>query len=212
LLFSFNVECPPKHAIDRIDKQFDVFFPSKVLEEYRTRLAKGQLKRYEDVRPDIDLFFLQKKKTGKLIDERIYVHCLEYVKRFFSLTGKQKEYYALDEGEKHCVALGLYLSRRTKGCVLVLTDDFRAREAGIDLFVCRQCLGLVRSFLGAMVFIYCVNKDIPEWRILTIVNEYFALNPPKRASMVDFKEKILGDIKLCCKRQNFDRCSLSCLT
>lgn len=212
LLFSFSLECPPKRVIDRIAQQFDLFFPDKVFQEYRSQLSKGQLERYDSVRSDIDLYFTRKRKEGKLVEETKYAYCLEYVQRFFCMIGKQKEYESLGEGEKHCIALGLYLSHKMKTCIVVLTDDFGAREAGIDFFACKTCLGSVHSLLGAMVFIYCISKDIPELHMRTLVNDYFSLNPAKRANTQRFREKIIHDIKLCCRRQNLDKCGLSCLT
>jgi len=212
LLFSFRLDCPPKRVIDRVDHQFDLFFPYEVLEEYKNRVRKGQLKSYDYVKSDIDLFFARKIKEDKVVKEEIYSHCLKYLHRWFNLIGMQNEYYTLGEGEKHCIALGLHMSRKDKKCLIIMTDDFEARNAGIDLFAYRQRMGLVSSLLGTMVFIYFVNRDISGLYMLGLVNDYFTLNTPKSAFMRDFKKKILEDIKWSCKMQSSLRCKLSCLT
>lgn len=212
LLFSFRLDCPPRLVIDRVDQAFDLFFPYKVYKEYKGKLIKGQLKSYDSVRPDIDLFFRRKIKEDRIIQEKVYFYCLKYVHRWFNLIGKQEEYYTLGEGEKHCIALGLHLSRRNRKCLIVMTDDFNARDAGIDVFACRQQLGLVRSLLGTMVFIYFTNRDITELYIRGLVNDYFNLNRPKSTSMLSFRKKIIEDIKWSCRRQSYQKCRLSCLT
>jgi len=211
LLFSFKLDCPPNRVIDRLDRQFDLFFPHKVKEEYENKVRQGVLGDYDDFIPDINLFLKRKSSQKRLVEERKYSHCLKYLQRFFNLMGMQERYNKLGDGEKHCVALGLFMSRIRKDCVIVATDDFGAREAGIDLFVCKQFIGMVRPLLGAMVFVYCVSTDIPEWRMRTLVKEYFDLNPPTHVGMRNFKEKILKEIELCCRRQNYDECKLSCL-
>lgn len=212
LLFSFRLDFPPDRVINRIDRQFDLFFPCKVKEEYQNKLRKGLLRDYEDIVPDINLFFSRKNDENKLQDEKVYSHCLKYLQRFFNLMKMQEEFRKLEDGEKHCVALGLHMSRLMKDYVIIATDDFPARKSGVDLFVCRQFVGLVRSLLGTMVFVYCVNTDISELRMRTLVDAYFTLNPPKHDETRIFKETILKDIELCCRRQSFDDCKLSCLT
>ena len=212
LLFSFRLDCPPRWVIDRFDKQFDLYFPRKVVEEYKDNFRKGRLKGYDSVKADIDLFLDRKMKIGRVVDEKVYSVCLKYLKRWFSLIGKQKEYYSLGEGEKHCVALGLYMSRRHKECLIVMTDDFRARNAGIDLFICRQRTGMISSLLTGMLFIYFINTDISGIHMRGLVNDYFNLNPPSSPNVLTFKHKILEDIKFSCREQYFHECGLSCLT
>lgn len=212
LLFSFRLDCPPTRVIDRVNQAFDLFFPQKVCEEYKRRLLEGKLKSYDAVTPDIDLFFQQKRRENRIIKEDVYSHCLESVKRWFNLIKWQKEYYALGEGEKHCIALGLYLSRRNKNNLIVMTDDLDARDAGIDVFASRQQLGLVRSLLGTMVFIYFTNRDITEPRIRGLINEYFNLNKPRTPRMLSFRKKIKEDLKWSCRAQSYQKCRLSCLT
>jgi hypothetical protein len=212
LLFSFKLDCPPARVIDRLDRQFDLFFPYKVKEEYDKKLRKGQLQEYDDLIPDINLFFERKSRENRIKEEKVYLHCLKYLGKYFGAVGKQKEYYSLGDGEKHCTALGLYISRVTRDCVVIATDDFGAREAGIDLFVCGQFVGLVHSLLGTMMFVYCVNTDIAEARMLGLATDYFHLNPPRHANMREFKERISKAIKLCCRGFNYDHCRVSCLT
>jgi hypothetical protein len=212
LLFSFRLDCPPRRVIDRFDKQFELLFPRKVVEEYENNLRSGRLKSYDSVKSDIDLFLDQKIKAGKVVDERVYSNCLKYVKRWFSLIGKQKEYNSLGEGERHCIALGLYMSHRNKKCLVVMTDDLPARDAGIDLFVCRQHIGLISSLLTTMLFIYFVNTDLSDLYIRGLVNDYFNLNPPKSPNVLSFRDNILEDIKFSCREQHFRKCGLSCLT
>lgn len=212
LLFSFRLDCPPTRVIDRVDQAFDLFFPKKVYEEYTGKRLKGKLRSYEPVRSDIDLFFEQKKRKDRIIEEKIYSHCLKSLQRWFDSIGRHREYCTLGDGEKHCIALGLYLSRRNKNCLFVMTDDFDAIDAGIDVFACRQQLGLVRSLLGTMVFIYLTSRDITETRMRGLVNDYFDLNKPKSANICAFREKILEDIKRSCRVQSYQKCKLSCLT
>jgi len=195
-----------------LDKQFDLFLPEKVFQEYLGKLSKGQLEGYDDVRPFIDLYFKRKRTEGKLIEEKTYTECLKYVKRFFFLIGKQKKYRALGEGEIHCIALGLYLSRKIKRGVFVLSDDFGAIDAGIDTFVYKTCFGSVRSLLEAMVFLYCISRDIPVLRMYNLVKDYFVLNEPKSLHMQDFQKEIIEDITRSCRRRQKNwQCSLPCL-
>lgn len=212
LLFSFRLDCTPKLVIDRVNQSFDLFFPYKVYEEYKSKFIKGQLKGYDYVKSDIDLFFQRKTKEDRVIPEEVYSHCLEYVHRWFNLIKKQEQYYTLDEGEKHCIALGLYLSRRNRNCLIVMTDDFRARDAGIDLFARRQQLGLVRSLLGTMVFVYFTNRDVTEQHMRHLISDYFNLTKPKSAGMRNFRKKILDDINWSCRMQSSHKCRLSCMT
>ena len=211
LLFSFKLNCPPKWAIDRINQQFDLFFPYKVFEEYKNDFAEGRLSAYDDVRLDIDLFFKRKMNNDRVITQEVYSNCLKFVKRWFNLKGKQLEYSNLGEGEKHCVALGLHLSRIKKEGLIVMTDDFRAINAGFDRFVIKQRVGLIHSLLGIMLFIYFVNRDISSSGILGIVNDYFHINQAKHYDFEQFKQEILEDLKHSCREQNFYNCGLSCL-
>jgi len=212
LLFSFKLDCPPNKVIHRLDQQFELLFPHKVQEEYENKRRQGTLREYDDVISDINLFLKKKNDQKKVIEEHVYWHCLKHLKRFFNKMKMQKQYHTLGEGEKHCAALGLYMSRLTRDCVIVVTDDFGARKAGIDLFVYRQFVGLVRSLLSTMVFVYCVNTNIPDSRMLGLVNDYFNLNPPHQIGMQNFKDIILENIGLCCRRQSYIDCKFSCLT
>jgi hypothetical protein len=211
LLFSFKLECPPKGVIDRFDKQFDLFFPRKVVQEYRGGIRSGKLKNYDDVKSDIDLFIDQKDRAGRIVDDAIYSDCLKYVKRWFDLTGKQEIFYTLGDGEKHCVALGLHMSRKNKKCLVVMTDDFRARNAGVDVFVDKQQIGLISSLLTGMLFVFFVSTDLSGSYMRGLVNDYFDLNKPKTQNMRNLKDEILDDIKFSCKEQHFRDCGLSCL-
>lgn len=212
LLFSFKLECPPVRAIDRISRHFDLYFPYKVLEESKNNI-KGQNGRiYDDIKFDIDLFFKQKMKEGRVYTEDAYSSCLKHVHRWFNLIGEQEKYHILGDGEKHCVALGLYLSRVKKENLIVMTDDFRAINAGFDIFVAGQRIGLISPLIGTMLFIYFINKDISEVRIRGIVNDYFKMNHPKHFDFKQYRMEILKDIKLSCRVQSFDDCKIHCLT
>lgn len=208
LLFSFKLDCFPKRVIKRFDEHFNLFFPRKVFEEYK---VSSRDKTYDDVRLDMDLFLKQKEEKNRIIEKEVYSHCVGYVERFFNLLEKQKEYHSLGEGEKHAAALGIYMSHRMRRCLVVMTDDFRAREAGIDFLVSSNHVGLLDSLLGAMTFIYCVSTDISQEKMQILVNDYFELNPPKHESMVRFKERILKDVNCCCRTQSRKSCSLGCL-
>lgn len=213
LLISFRLNCPPpRRVIDSLDRRFDLFFPRKVLDEYHKDFIEGQLKEYYSVKSDIDLFIGRKEREDKVIAEDDYQNCLEYVKRWFNLVERQGEYYTLGEGEKHCIALGLYMNRGNKKHLIVMTDDFRARDAGVDLFVHRQRMGLTCSLLSAMLFIYSVSTDLSSLHMRSLVSDYFNLNPPKKQNIINFRENILRDIKWSCKKQFFEKCKLSCLT
>ena len=213
LLFSFGLRCPPRRVINRFDQRFDLFFPRKVVEEYREIFMKGQLEKYDcaPVKSDIDLFIERKENEDRVIEEDDYRNCLKYVKRWFNLAGRQSEYHNLGDGEKHCIALGLYMNRGNKKYLMVMTDDFRAIDAGVGLFVYKQRIGLMCSLLSAMLFIYSVSSDLSSLYMYGLVNDYFDLNRPKKQNIIDFRESILKDIKWSCRGQFYEICGLSCL-
>lgn len=211
LLFSFKLECPPVRAINRISRHFDLFFPYKVLEESKNNIKGKNGRIYDDVKFNIDLFFKRKIKENRVFTEDVYSNCLKHIHRWFNLIEEEEKYYTLGDGEKHCVALGLYLSRIKKESLIVITDDFRAINAGFANFVAGQRVGLISSLIGTMLFIYFINKDISELRIRGIVNDYFMMNRPEHFDFEQYKMGILKDIKLSCRVQSFDDCKIHCL-
>jgi len=208
LLFSFKLDLLPMRAIERVNQRFDLVVPHKVFEEYKN--LSRRRKDYELVRSDIDRFFGELKRKGKIIEEKVYSHCLNYVHEWFNLTGMQRLFDTLGEGEKHCIALGLYMSRQRKECLFMITDDFDARE-GIDFFFCRQRIGLVYSLPGVMILTYLSNRDVSTQRILGFINDYFNLNPPKKVDMRELKSRFLEEIDMSCRKKSFDECGLICI-
>jgi hypothetical protein len=210
LLYSFKLQCPPtKRVIEKIDSQFEIYLPEKVFEEYKNKLSKGQLADYDDIRAFIDVFFKKKRQESKLIGESEYFDCLTYVRRYYCLKGKQREFEKLGQGEIHCIALGLSLSRKIKNAVFVFSDDFKAIDAGMGLFVYTTCFSSIRPLLEAMVFTFSVSNDIPELMLRNLVKEYFTINNPKKAKMIEYQNSILEIIGLSCRAQK--NCSkISC--
>ena len=211
LLFSFKLDLLPMRAIDRVNQRFDLVFPYKVFEEYKNQCKRGLARDYESVRSDIDLFFEERKRKDKIIEERLYSHCLKYLHRWFNLVGMQRTYYELNEGERHCIALSLYMSRQKKKRLFVITDDFDARDAGIDLFICRQRIGLVYSLPGVMILTYLSTKDVTKQHLLGFMTDYFNLTPPRSVGLRELRRRFLEEIELSCREQSFDKCGLVCM-
>jgi len=211
LLFSFKLNLYPERVIDRLKDRFDLVLPYKVFEEYNNKVKKGMLKEYDIIKSDIDIFFKQMMKDGKIYDYKKYSYCLKYIKRWFNLMGLQKQFHKIDDGEKHCIALGLFLSRYNKKCLFVITDDFEAIKAGIETFVKKQKIGLVYSIPDIMIWTYLVDKRVSRSHIRGFINDYFNLNVLKSKYFYQLKDELVKEIEWSCRVQLFDECKLCCI-
>jgi len=211
LLFSFKLDVRPERAIDKIIRRFNLAIPEKILEEYTSKAKKGLLKEYDNIKQDIDLFFRRMKSEGRIFETRNYFHCLKYTERWFNLMGKQEEYKnKIDEGEKHCIALGLFLSRKNEKCLYIVTDDFDAVDAGIRLFVERQKIGLVFSLPELMTMNYLIDRGVLELNIKSFISDYFNLNKMRSDKFSNLKTELFEEIDYSCKKQFYHNCNICC--
>jgi hypothetical protein len=211
LLFAFRLELRPEKAIQKISRRFDLIIPEKVVEEYADKTKRRLLREYDDVKQDIDLFLERRKDDGKIVKNDVYSHCLQYAERWFNLVGKQEEYKnKIDEGERHCMALGLFLSRKNEQCLYLVTDDFTAIDAGIRLFVKKQRIGLVYSLPELIILNYLLDRGIPELNVRAFINDYFIFNKPQSAEFLDLKTKFLEEIEMSCRKQFSSSCNICC--
>lgn len=211
LIFSFKLNLVPFRAIDRIESQYQLILPSKVIDEYKSRSRKwSTYKESESVRSDIDSFLRKKNDTGEVISEDKYCECIKHVKKWYDTAKKQGEFHNLGDGEKHCLALGLYWNRKYKTPVFILTDDFRAIRAGLSCFVFSQRIGLTYSVPEAMISLYLVTRTIRKVNVLGFINDYFDLNKGKKIELKALKVRFKKEILSSCRERNLANCAQSC--
>ena len=211
LIFSFKTELSSKLVIKRLDDRFNLIFPSKVVDEYSNQFKKRKFSEYKDIEPDLRLFIEKKRNEGKIIGENEYSDCLDYVKRWFNLLKMEENFWSLGDGEKHCIALALYWSRRTRQPLLLISDDYKARADCVDYFICKQRIGSVDSIPGLIILIYSIQKEIPELNVRASINTYFNLFKDKTIYFDNLRKEFIKELNLSCRAQNFESCKLKCL-
>lgn len=211
LIFSFKLDLLPFKVIERLESQYHVILPSKVTEEYRAKSrTQPTYEQFEDIRPDVELFLRRKIDAREVISEETYGKCIEHIKKWYILSGRQKEFHRLGEGEKHCLALGLYWNRKYKTPLFIITDDFRAVRSGLCRFVLRQRIGLLCSLPEAMISMYLSTRVIKKVHILGFITDYFHLSAPKKIESKNLKTGFEKEVMSSCREKNIRNCGQSC--
>lgn len=181
-------------------QMFHIVLPEKVNEELSTIRVKD---------PDLLTFargFIDVRK--ELVRETSeYACCLNVVKEWFDQNKMSKEFSDLHPGEIHCLALALYIAKRERKFVILLTDDFKARRKGLLRFVLAQQIGIVRSTAEAVALLYALEQGIGESHAMAAIQDYVRNNTFTYYAQSYF----LNLIDMSCRRLGSSLCLAKCL-
>lgn len=144
------------------------------------------------------------------IDISEYNNCLNVVRKWIELNKiyiKQDK----DEGEIQCMALSLYLSRKTKEDIFVISDDKKARRKMLDCFINSQKIGYSMSFPDLLLYLFNRNKNISKVHVEKLFQEYYHIMPAKVND--EIKKTYRTWLKYSCRVMGIESglCSLTCL-
>lgn len=183
-----------------LDQIFHVVLPEKVYEELSTiRVQDPNLltaaRGFIEVRKELV------RETSE------YAGCLNVVKEWFDQNKMSKEFSNLHAGEIHCLALALYISKRERKFVILLTDDFKARRKGLLRFVLAQQIGIVRSTAEAVVLLYALERAIGESHATAAIQDFVRNN-----TFTCYAQDYFFDlIDMSCRRLGSTLCLANCL-
>ncbi len=189
-----------------LNKYFTFIVPDYIL----TDEIEGAMKSYKatfgvrDIPIDYSSFF-------EKVNYENYECCLAIVRNWITY----KDIYikeGTDEGEIRCMATSLYLSRKTKSNVIIMSDDKKARRKMLNDFADSQKIGLSMSFPDLILYLFSRYQVITKNQVEIFLREYYRVQPAKDVGK-DVTEKYDSWLELSCRiiGTNTDTCKLDCM-
>lgn len=202
ILIGVSLELGGTKIIDWLSKIFDIYIPFFVIKHE----LKGASKDYK-----LDIQEIRRKLHDikvKVIVNEYFDSCLKVIRKWLN-----KSNLDIDEGERSCLALSLYLSRNQKNFIFLITDDFRARDEALDKFVYGQKIGVTLSSPDMILYAFARNRDVSSAQTLCSLQNFFArMQVKKRAS--EKKRKYMESYVQMCRKAGlaFHLCQQQCFS
>lgn len=189
---------------EAITSNFNLVVPNFLITDEIEGAIRNHKEVYDVEIPDKYLSIYDK------IDISEYNNCLTVVWKWIELNKiyiKQDK----DEGEIQCMALSLYLSRKTKGDIFMISDDKKARRKMLDSFINSQKIGYSMSFPDILLYLFNRNKNISKVHVEKLFQEYYHIMPAKVND--EIKKTYRTWLKQSCRVMGIEYglCSLACL-
>ena len=200
------VELAGVTVLDRLRRKYTLVIPDKVTEEFEDVI---QLPDYDDRRTEVKS---RVRRWVRRIPLSTYSPCLPVLKKWYSIRRKATVFRdRLGDGEKHCMALALFLNRYCDVPVCLLTDDFKARNKfNVETLILEQQVGWVASSFESILYAYRNAPAITFDQLQAAWLDYLQvlrgpLRPLKRTKL---EEKL----KLLCRKIGSENgiCSMEC--
>jgi len=194
----YLLELGGKKVLDKIPA---AYIPEKVYREEIPRIIRKENISIDD----LDSYCLSRPNVKKVLT-REFSRCIEFTNSWI----KSKYYFnPLDEGELHCLALSLLLSRKNKFFIVLITEEKTETVEIIREFMNLQRVGIVLSPVELMINLYCRERAIKESQIKQAIREYKLRVKKKREGDIGDINEILADL---CRQKGIskDLCSQEC--
>lgn len=201
ILIGVSLELGGIKIIDWLSRIFDIYIPFFVVKHE----LKSASKDYE-----LDIQEIHRK----LHDIKVKVIANEYFDSCLKVTRKwlKKSKLDIDEGERFCLGLSLYLSRNLKNFIFLITDDFRARDEALDKFVDEQKIGVTLSSPDIILYAFARNRAVTSAQTLSSFQDFFARMRAKKT--LDKKRKYIESYVQICRKAGLDHrlCQQQCFS
>lgn len=191
ILIGVSLELGGIKLIDWLSRIFDIYIPFFVIKHE----LKGASRDYE-----LDIQEIRRKLHDikvKVIADEYFDSCLKFIRKWL-----RKSKLDLDEGERFCLGLSLYLSRNLKDFIFLITDDFRARDEALDKFVDGQKIGVSLSSPDIILYAFARNREVSSAQTLRSFQDFFAKMRAKK--ILDKKQKYMKSYVQMCRKAGLD--------
>lgn len=190
ILTGVSLELGGTKLVEWLSRIFDIYTPCFVVKKELPRASKD----YELEITEIH-HILQKNRIRIIADE-CFVSCVKVTEKWLN-----KSNLRIDEGELYCLALCLYLSKKFKNFVFLISDDFKARNEALDKFVNDQKIGFALSSPDIVLYAFSRNQNVTSDQTLLAVQDFFATMKVKK--VLDKKEYYSLSYEQMCRKVGF---------
>jgi len=131
-----------------------------------------------------------------------FSQCIKFVKSWMKA---KFHHIPIHKGELFCLALSLFLSRKNKSFVILITEEKRETVKIIEEFMNLQKIGIILSPIELLISLYCREKFIKEHQIKLAIKDYKL----RRKRVENINNRILSEL---CRQKGFleKYCSQEC--
>ncbi|MFW9887648.1 MAG: hypothetical protein ACFFER_05660 [Candidatus Thorarchaeota archaeon] len=189
LLRSGTIKLSSTPILERLAIKDKLLCPDTVLQEFQGTIQNPQ---YSSNRLNLQMLVSNHVVT---IPSWYYNHCMPVLRKWYShyrtkqIDGNTIWQTKMGIGEKHCLALALFLNRYEESQVCIVTDDFKARKHQLLCkFLEEQQMGWVVSSIEAGLYSTRYASSVTLSEVLAASLNYFQMfrgNLPKHKQMIE---------------------------
>lgn len=203
IVIGFVLELGGIKLIDWLSRIFQIYIPFFVIKQELKKTSKDYNVDVEEIRRK--LYAL----NVKVIANEYFSHCLDFAENWLNESD-----LSIDDGERFCLALSLYLSRNFNDFVFLITDDFRARSKALDEFVDMQKIGVALSSPDIILHSFARNRNISGDQTLRSFQDFFSKMPAKKTLYLEIKKRYMQFYERICRKAGLSRhlCTQQCFS
>jgi hypothetical protein len=187
-----------KKVFEWLLDQYHVYICSKVKYECFATIQSNR-DDYED--PDN-----LKSGISKLLWNADFEECLKYLDCYCA-EKRLSKFLKIHDGERQSFALALHLSLKLRKPVILLTDDFDALEAYVEILG-EQKFGIAKSLPDFIINVFQMTENLDENVTRGALQSYYHL-----IRRVDLCKKFFDErMKLSCRTFWLDNCYAKCFS